>query len=128
MLRKPLLELDHVGGKRLRRNETPYRTLLDWISEGANVEIPAVECERIVVYPGPDRVLKAPYLTQQLSVLAYYSDGSVRDVSGIATYDTSSQDLAVVDPTRPGHRQTPRPGGHQRPLPRAGSVGLSYDH
>ncbi len=97
MLRKPLMELDHVGGKRLRRGETPYVTLLNWIAEGANIDLPAVECDHIVVYPGPDRVLKAPYLTQQLSVLAYYTDGSVRDVSTIATYDTSNADLAVVD-------------------------------
>lgn len=98
LLRKPLMELAHVGGKRLRHGETPYQTLLTWISEGANVDLPAVECERIVVHPGPERVLTAPYLTQQLSVLAYFSDGSVRDVTPIATYDTSSQDIATVDP------------------------------
>lgn len=97
LLRKPLLELAHVGGKRLRHGETPYETLLRWISEGANVDLPALECERIVVHPGTERVLTAPYLTQQLSVLAYYSDGSVRDVSAIATYDTSNPDLATVN-------------------------------
>ena len=98
LLRKPLMELAHVGGKKLRHGETPYQTLLTWISEGANVDLPAVECERIAVYPGPDRVLKSPFLTQQLSVLAYYSDGTVRDVTAIATFDTSNQELAGVDP------------------------------
>jgi len=97
MLRKPLMELPHVGGKRLRHGETPYETLLTWISEGANVDLPAVECERIVVQPGRDRVLTAPYLTQQLSVLAYYSDGRTRDVTAIAAYDTSSAEIAAVD-------------------------------
>jgi hypothetical protein len=107
MLRKPLLELAHVGGKRLRHGETPYRTLRDWIAEGANVELPAVECERIVVYPGTERVLTAPFLSQQLSVLAYYSDGTVRDVTTIAAYDTSSADLATVDANGrvTGHRR-----------------------
>ncbi len=97
ILRKPLMELDHVGGKRLHKDEAPYQTLLTWIAEGANVDLPAVECVRLVVFPGPDRVLKAPHLTQQLSVLAYYSDGRVCDVTSIATYDTSSAELAVVD-------------------------------
>ena len=97
LLRKPLLELAHVGGKRLRQGETPYETLLLWISEGANVDLPTVECERLEVTPGTERVLKAPYLTQQLSVLAHYSDGQVRDVTRIATYETSSADLATVD-------------------------------
>ncbi|MEI6862643.1 MAG: DUF1553 domain-containing protein, partial [Verrucomicrobiota bacterium] len=97
ILRKPLMELDHVGGKKLHKNEAPYQTLLTWIAEGANVDLPAVECVRLAVFPGPDRVLKAPNLTQQLSVLAYFSDGRVRDVTSIATYDTSSAELAVVD-------------------------------
>lgn len=98
LLKKPLLELAHVGGKRLRHGETPYEILRTWIAEGANVALPAVECERIVVTPGPERVLAAPYLTQQLSVMAHYSDGTVRDVTAIAAYETSSQLLATVDP------------------------------
>ncbi len=97
VLRKPLMELDHVGGKRLHRDDAPYRTLLAWIAEGANTDLPATECQRIVVYPGPDRTLKAPSLTQQLSVLAYFSDGRVRDVTSIATYDTSGAETATVD-------------------------------
>jgi hypothetical protein len=98
LLKKPLLELAHVGGKRLRPGEPPFETLRRWISEGANVDLPAVECERIVVTPTTDRVLTAPYLTQQLSVLAHYSDGSVRDVTSIARFDTSSEEVATVDP------------------------------
>jgi hypothetical protein len=98
LLKKPLLELAHVGGKRLRHGETPFETLLAWISEGANVDLPAVECERIVVTPGPERVLSQPFFTQQLSVLAHYTDGSFRDVTAIARFDTSNSEIATVDP------------------------------
>jgi hypothetical protein len=97
ILRKPLMELDHVGGKKLHKDDAPYRTLLAWIAEGANTALPAVECVNLTVHPGPDRVLKAPALTQQLSVLAHFSDGRVRDVTAIAAYDTSSREIATVD-------------------------------
>jgi hypothetical protein len=97
ILRKPLMELDHVGGKKLRKDDAPYHTLLAWIAEGAHTDLPAVECVRLAVHPGPDRTLKAPALTQQLSVLAHFSDGSVRDVTAIATYETSSAETAIVD-------------------------------
>ncbi len=97
ILRKPLMELDHVGGKRLHKDDAPYRTLLAWIAEGARTDLPAVECVGLTVYPGTDRTLKAPALSQQLSVLARFSDGRVRDVTSIATYDTSGVEIATVD-------------------------------
>lgn len=98
LLKKPLLEIPHVGGRRLRRGDTAYRVLHDWIYNGASVEIPGVECVRIAVQPGSGRVLEAPYRRQQLSVLAHFSDGSSRDVTAIATYESSHPAVAAVDP------------------------------
>ena len=97
MLKKPLLELPHVGGKRLRRGDAAYRILTDWIYEGANTDLPETACARLVVTPGASRVLHAPYLKQQISVLASFTNGSSRDVSAIATYDTSNANVATVD-------------------------------
>ncbi len=97
MLKKPLLEVSHGGGKKLRKTDTAYRVFRDWIYEGANVDLPAVECEKVVIFPGAARVLKAPFLQQQMSVLAYFSDGSARDVSALAHYESSHPDVAEVD-------------------------------
>src|SRR5205823_6485734 len=97
MLKKPLMELSHIGGKRLMKRDSAYRILSDWIEQGASTILPTVECQQLVVYPMPARVLKAPFLKQQLSILARYSDGAVRDVTPIATYTTSSAAIAEVD-------------------------------
>lgn len=97
MLKKPLLQVSHGGGKRLRKNDTAYHLLRDWIYEGANVDLPDVECKGIEVHPGAARVLKAPFLQQQIGVVASFSDGSVRDVSAIATYESSHPTVVAVD-------------------------------
>lgn len=97
MLKKPLLEVSHGGGKKLRKTDTAYHVLRSWIYEGANIDLPDIECERIAIFPGAARVLKAPFRTQQMSVLAYFSDGSVRDVSALASYESSHPAIAEVD-------------------------------
>lgn len=98
LLKKPRLEIPHVGGKRLRPDDAAYQILHDWIYEGASTDLPATHCERILVEPGGGRVLSAPYRRQQLSVLAHFTDGPDRDVTRIATYDTSDPNVASVDP------------------------------
>ncbi len=97
MMKKPLLEIPHVGGKRLRKTDTGYRIIRNWIDEGANIDIPSVECTAITITPGTSRLLRAPFMRQQLSVLASYSDGSKRDVTAISTYESSNQTVAAVD-------------------------------
>lgn len=97
ILKKPLLEIPHVGGKRLRKTDTGYGLLSSWIYEGANTDIPTTDCARIVVTPDSGRVLHAPFLKQQLSVVSSYTDGTTRDVSAIASYDTSNPAVATVD-------------------------------
>lgn len=97
ILKKPLLEIPHVGGKKLRKTDAAYRILHDWVYEGAGVELPTVECDRIVVTPNSNRELRAPHLKQQLGVTAYFSDGTVRDVTRIATFESSHPAIVSVD-------------------------------
>lgn len=97
ILKKPLLEVPHVGGKRMRKTDAAYGVLRNWVYEGARTELPAVECERIEIRPGASRVLHAPHLNQQVSVLAYFTDGTTRDVTPIATFESSQPAVASVD-------------------------------
>jgi hypothetical protein len=97
LLRKPLMELAHGGGRRMRTTDPAYRLLRDWIAEGMQLDAPdAPRCEKVEVYP-PSRVLNWPAHTQQLSVLAHFTDGSVRDVTDIAVYTSSDEAVAEVD-------------------------------
>ena len=98
LLKKPLLRVTHVGGKRLRPADVAYRVLRDWIAEGARLD-PAKtpHCVGIVVAPGPSRTIVAPHLRQQLRVVARFSDDTTRDVTRLATYDSSNKEIAAAD-------------------------------
>lgn len=98
LLKKPLMRLPHVGGKKLAPTDAAYRVLVDWIAGGAKTDdAGAPTCTGIRVTPGPARVLTAPHWKQQLRVEASFSDGTRRDVTAIATYDSSFKDAATSD-------------------------------
>ena len=97
ILKKPMLRVPHVGGKKLRKTDVAYTILRDWIHEGCNDD-PVTEpiCVNIEVFPGENRILFAPFHEQQLSVRAHFDDGSIRDVTDIATYTISHSDVIGV--------------------------------
>lgn len=98
LLAKPLMKVPHGGGMKLRKSDVAYRILHDWIAAGAQVDPPdAPRCVRIEVYPPSGRELQFPANTQQLAVLAHYSDGSVRDITSLAVYSSSDPAVADVD-------------------------------
>ena len=98
MLKKPLLKVPHVGGKKLTQNDSAYHLLRQWIFEGARgVMKNEPKFVKIVVYPKQERVLRAPHLQQQLSVQAYFDNDTVRDVTDLATYQTSKRQVATVE-------------------------------
>ncbi len=97
LLRKPLMEIAHGGGRKLRATDPAYRLLHDWIAEGLhNDPADAPTCVKVDVYPR-HRILKRPAHTQQLCVLAYFSDGSVRDITDVAVFSSSDEAVATVD-------------------------------
>jgi len=97
LLKKPMMRIAHIGGKKLAKTDAAYRILRDWIAQGAISDDRGPECVKIIVHPGPSRILKSPNVAQQLSVIAQFSDGSVRDVTPIATYETSHKDIIGID-------------------------------
>ncbi|GIW86884.1 MAG: surface protein [Isosphaeraceae bacterium] len=98
ILAKPLGLVAHEGGLRLRRGTKAYEYLRDWVAEGAHDDPAAPKPVRLEIALG-SRVLNAPAKTQQLAVVAHYADGTSRDVTEICWYDSSSTEIAEVDPT-----------------------------
>jgi hypothetical protein len=97
LLRKPLMEVPHGGGRRMRKDDPAYAVLHDWIAQGLKEDpADAPTCTKVEVYPSL-RILKRPAHTQQLVVLAHFSDGSVRDVTELACYSSSDEGVATVD-------------------------------
>lgn len=99
LLAKPLMKVPHGGGQKLYKSDPAYAVLRDWIAEGCRPDPEgAPRCVRIEVYPPTGRVLRWPAHTQQLAVIAHFSDGSQRDVTELACFDSSDTEVATVTP------------------------------
>ncbi len=98
LLLKAINAVPHGGGQRLTKDSPEYRLLRRWIAQGmpyGSDKDPVVV--RIEVFP--KRRLLAPGSRQQLCVTAYYSDGSVRDVTRMAQYDSNNAEVAECSET-----------------------------
>ncbi|MDA1165800.1 MAG: DUF1549 and DUF1553 domain-containing protein, partial [Planctomycetota bacterium] len=93
-LLKPTMTVPHGGGKRLAPGSVEYQTLVAWLRNGGPTPIkePA-SVTALSVFPA-QRVGKKG-LKQQLRVEATYADGSIRDVTALALFD--SMDEAMLD-------------------------------
>lgn len=95
-LRKATGELPHGGGSRIEKDSHAYRAIVRWIEQGmpyGSESDPVVE--RIEVYPQSVTLNRGSSV--QISTLAYYTDGSVRDITRIAQYESNQPELANCD-------------------------------
>jgi hypothetical protein len=107
ILRKPLGQVPHEGGKLFSEKSREFQVLFDWIRAGAPGPAksePTVA--RLVIEPG-SRVLKVG-AELQLAVKATYTNGQVRDVTWLTQFVSNDASVAVVDPA--GLVRVVRPG------------------
>lgn len=96
LLRKATGRIPHGGGKKLTPGDGRYEVLLEWIKQGAPRAIAdAPKLQRITVEP-TERISRFNEETQ-LRVTAFYSNGSKRDVTAFATYQSNEAVYAAVD-------------------------------
>ncbi len=96
LLQKPTMGLIHSGGRRLEPGTELYQTLIDWIKQGmpyARSDEPVLL--DIKVFPAERRYQKGA--VQTLIVQARYSDGSLRDVTHLAEFNSNEKEIARVD-------------------------------
>jgi hypothetical protein len=100
ILLKPTTQLSHEGGKQLEKGSPEYDLLRAWIAGGAALgEESEALCTGIEIYPSSARVLKFPASDQQFAVHAKFSDGTTRDVTELAVFESSSENVATVSRT-----------------------------
>ncbi len=110
LLRKPLGEVAHQGGVRLKADSVEARILRDWIDEGcqwnrlsgsalpANTEPGRADetLESLSVYPS-NVILNSQCRQQTLVVLARFADGIVRDVTKFSRFEPSVVTGVAID-------------------------------
>ena len=98
LLLKPMLAVAHGGGKRLAPDSPEYDLIKLWLEQGAPGPVeadPTVTALAVL----PDRRVMEPNQEQRLVVLATLSDGTRRDVTAQAKFDTLNEGVAKVGPT-----------------------------
>jgi hypothetical protein len=98
MLLKPTQGVPHEGGFLFDEDSRIYKTLEQWIAEGCQFKADAARVTGIEIYP-PTPLLQLRHDQQQLIVIAKYADGSTRDVTRDAAFETSNFEVATVSKT-----------------------------
>jgi hypothetical protein len=96
LLLKATGQIPHGGGRQLDESSDDYRTLRDWIAQGA---IPPHENDpRLVrIELSPTEEILGTNASRQLHVIAYFSDNSSRDVTRQAVYQSNEPSIATVE-------------------------------
>ncbi|NQV25395.1 MAG: DUF1553 domain-containing protein [Rhodopirellula sp.] len=96
IMKKATLQISHGGGQRFRVGSFEYDQMLDWLAAGASG---TTKTDPIVVGMSisPEHRVYSEGDSQQLRVIATYNDGSTRDVTHLALYDSMGEGVATVD-------------------------------
>ncbi|QDU93588.1 DUF1549 and DUF1553 domain-containing protein [Lignipirellula cremea] len=96
LLRKPSMQVAHGGGLRLERKSVEFATLRQWIAEGTTA--PAADsAEAVSITVTPSARWGKVDMVQQLQVTAHYSDGTTRDVTPLAKFDSLDEGVIAID-------------------------------
>ncbi|MEY2408968.1 MAG: hypothetical protein QOF48_1638 [Verrucomicrobiota bacterium] len=107
LLLKPTTAVPHEGQLRLQPGSLEYKLLQRWIADRAPDDLErAPKLARIEVSPAAE-VLYAPRDHTQIKVTAHYADGSKRDVTALACFESVN---TLVDVSRQGLVASKSPG------------------
>jgi hypothetical protein len=94
LLRKPTFALAHGGGHVIEESSDEYRTLLEWLRQGAQRSSTGPRIVRLEVQPR-ERIL-SPGAQLQLSVVGYLSDGNTVDLTRQVRYAVNDEAVVAV--------------------------------
>ncbi|MCB1227637.1 MAG: DUF1549 domain-containing protein, partial [Verrucomicrobiales bacterium] len=93
---KSIASVPHSGNQCFDDQTEYYRTLVEWIENGAPDDSPEVaKVTGIEIYP-KQIVMEGAGRTQQITVRATYSDGSDRDVTSLALFMSNNDPVASI--------------------------------
>lgn len=99
ILKKASRQIDHEGGRRIRKSSEDFETLKRWITLGAPKGNPDTKCESLLISPKEIRASKIGD-TFPIQVSALMADGTQRDVTQWCVFE--SMDDGMADVTKNG--------------------------
>lgn len=97
LIQKALGNVDHTGGQCVQEDSRELRTLLTWIHSGAPADPATAPVPlRLRVYP-EEAIFPQKGGTQQLLVMAEFSDGTDRDVTDLTVFLSNNDAAAGVN-------------------------------
>ncbi|MEZ6014860.1 MAG: DUF1553 domain-containing protein [Planctomycetota bacterium] len=98
LLRKPLGQVPHGGGVRLREGDVSLTLIKRWLGEGAaGPNTAGVTLEALEIEPKGPVLLTLPDAVQALSARARLSDDTALDVTPIVSWFSTDEAIATVD-------------------------------
>ncbi|MBA4190340.1 MAG: S-layer protein [Planctomycetaceae bacterium] len=95
LLLKAAGQLPHGGGLRLAKSSPGYGVIREWIRQGTPVDV-VTSPKLVSLEIEPKKGLLRVRASQQLKAIARYSDGSVRDVTDTALFESNDKAMADV--------------------------------
>ena len=95
-LRKASARVPHAGGQLVREGDAYYQLLFEWIQGGARFDAQAVRVQTIAVTP-LNPIVQRPGERRQFRVVASYTDGSQRDVTQEAFFESGNTEVAAIN-------------------------------
>jgi len=99
ILQKPTFQVAHGGGHLMAPESDEYRTILQWLEQGAPLRSDGAQLERLEIYPR-ERVLVGEGAAQPLVVVGRLSDGTTRDMTDEVRFNV--EDEAIVSAVEDG--------------------------
>ena len=99
MLLKSTAAIPHVGGAQMKVESTYYQLIRDWIASGTQLDLDSPKVASIHILP-TNPVIPRAGMKQQMSVMATYTDGKIRDVTTEAFIE--SGDIEIIDADKNG--------------------------
>lgn len=96
LLAKPAFRVAHGGGQLLTAESDEYRTILEWIRQGAPYGAIGPRLERLELIPG-ERVLAEAAPPQPLVVMGRLSDGTTRDMTDEVRFAVDDEAVVSLD-------------------------------
>ncbi|MCM8542420.1 MAG: DUF1549 and DUF1553 domain-containing protein [Lentisphaeraceae bacterium] len=96
LLTKAVNSVPHTGGKLFDENSFEYKTVFEWLSNGAPADKKDVK-EAISLEFFPKETVIQGSGSQNISVRVTYSDGTNRDVTNLTTYISSDSGVGFIN-------------------------------